>query len=250
MRKKVIEFLLQLKKLLQEKFHQYNEQLPFFIAIFIALIIVVGGINIFIDLTNSMHSDGLVKYDSKITNFITSFRTPQLNKILQFITHVGDFYGYLIIATLSTLLFYFKFKNWRYVFEIFFVLIISGLSNVALKQVINRARPDAEHLVSVESLSYPSGHAMSAIAFYGFLIYLLYNTKMNKWLKTVLILLSGFLILTIGISRIYLGVHFPSDVAGGYIAGFIWVIFCIILFHVIDLLRKRRKKLKMSTKEQ
>lgn len=250
MRKKVIEFLLKLKKLLEDKFHQYNEHLPFFIALILALIIVVGGINIFIDLTNTMHADGLVKYDSRITSFITSFRTPQLNKIFQFITHIGDFYGYLIIATLSTLLFFLKFKNWRYVFEIFFVLIISGLSNVALKQVINRARPDAEHLVSVESLSYPSGHAMSAIAFYGFLIYLLYNTKMNKWLKTGLILFSGLLILAIGISRIYLGVHYPSDVAGGFIAGFIWVIFCIILFHLIDLLRKRRQKLRMKTTEK
>jgi membrane-associated phospholipid phosphatase len=128
------------------------------------------------------------------------------------------------------------------VLEIVFVLAISGLANVALKQVINRARPDAEHLVSVATLSYPSGHAMSAIAFYGFLIYLFYNFKLNVWVKTLTILILGLLILAIGISRIYLGVHYPSDIAGGYIAGFIWVIFCIVLFHVIDLLRKRRRK--------
>ena len=246
MRKKIIQFLLEIRKLLRDKFHQYNEHLPFIITLFIILLLVVFGINIFISLTETLHSDALAKYDSKVTEFIISFRTPPLNKFLQFITEVGDFNGYLVMAILSTIIFYLKFKNWRYVAEIFFVLIVSGLSNVALKQVINRARPDAEHLVSVATLSYPSGHAMSAIAFYGFLIYLIYTFKLKAWLKAGLILLFVFLIITIGISRVYLGVHYPSDIVGGYIAGFIWVLFCIVLFHIIDLLRKRRKNRKVK----
>lgn len=249
MRKQVIQALVKVKQILQEKLSQYNEHLPFIITIIVALIIVVAGINLFIDLTNTLHSDALAKYDSRITDFIISYRSPPLTKFMQFITDVGDFYGYLIMAALSTILFYFLFKNWRYVFEILFVIIVAGLSNVALKQVINRARPDAEHLVSVASLSYPSGHAMSAISFYGFLIYLIYNLKLNRWWKTGFIVILSLLILAIGISRIYLGVHYPSDVAGGFIAGFIWVVFCVILFHVIDLLRKRMKKKKENLKK-
>jgi undecaprenyl-diphosphatase len=241
MRKQIIQILLQLKKLLQDKFNQYNMQLPFILTILVALIVVVGGINIFIDLTNTLHTKVLAGYDRRITDYIISFRTPQLNKFFQAITEVGDLYGYLIVAALSTIIFYLKFKNWRYVLEMIFVLLISGLANVALKQVINRARPDAEHLVSVATLSYPSGHAMSAMAFYGFMIYLMYNFKLNGWLKTGLIIIFGLMIIAIGISRVYLGVHFPSDIAGGYIAGIIWVVFCIVLFHVIDLLRKRKK---------
>ena len=126
------------------------------------------------------------------------------------------------------------------------VLLIAALSNIALKRVINRARPEAEHLVSVATLSYPSGHAMSAMAFYGFLIYVCYKMKINIWIKSFLMFLFIFLILAIGISRIYLGVHFPSDIAGGFIAGFIWVIFSIILFHVIDLWRKKLSKKRKS----
>jgi undecaprenyl-diphosphatase len=90
----------------------------------------------------------------------------------------------------------------------------------------------------VETLSYPSGHAMSAMAFYGFLIYLITRYKINVLLKAFLILLLAILILSIGISRIYLGVHFPSDIAGGFIAGFIWVIFCIVVFDLIELFFK------------
>jgi membrane-associated phospholipid phosphatase len=242
MRKQIIQIVLNLRTLLREKFHQYNEQLPFLIMIILALIIVVGGINLFVDLTNTLHTDALAEYDRRITDFVISYRTPGLNKFFQFITEVGDLNGYIVLTALCAILFWIVFKNWRFVLEIVFVLAISGLANVALKQVINRARPDAEHLVSVATLSYPSGHAMSAIAFYGFLIYLFYNFKLNVWVKTLTILILGLLILAIGISRIYLGVHYPSDIAGGYIAGFIWVIFCIVLFHVIDLLRKRRRK--------
>jgi len=244
-RKKIIEILIQIRQLLRNTFHQYNDQLPFFLTIFIALLIVVGGINLFIDLTENIHSDVLANYDSKVTEYVTSFRNPKLNIFMQGITEIGDLYGYIALTVICSVLFFLKFRNWRYVLEMVFVLAIAGLSNSALKQVINRARPDVDHLVSVATLSYPSGHAMTAISFYGFLIYLIYNIKMKRIFKTGLIFLFSMMIFLIGISRIYLGVHFPSDVAGGFIAGFIWIIFCVVLFHVIDLLRKRKKKKKI-----
>lgn len=248
MRKKIVEALVKLRIFLREKFDQYNFQLPFIIAFIISFIIVVVGINVFVDLTENLHTEAFLEFDRRVTEYVISFRTPTLNKIFQFFTFVGDLYGYLIITAISTVFFYLKFRNWRFVLEMIFVLAISGLANLALKEVINRARPDAEHLVSVATLSYPSGHAMSAIAFYGFLIYLFYNFKLNKWLKTVIILLLGLLIFVIGLSRVYLGVHYPTDIVGGFIAGFIWVIFCVILFHLIDLLRKRRRGKKESRK--
>jgi undecaprenyl-diphosphatase len=130
------------------------------------------------------------------------------------------------------------FKHWKYVTQIITVLLLSAVSNMILKRFIDRARPGIEHLVSVETLSYPSGHAMSAMAFYGFVIYLFYHFKMNIFLKVGAILVLFVLILSIGISRIYLGVHYPSDIAGGFIAGFIWVIFCILLFDLIEVFRR------------
>jgi len=241
MKEKIIEFLRELKSILRDKFHQYNDKLPYIITIILALIIVMVGINVFVELTNTLNSDLIAKYDAAITKYVISFRTPLLNNILQFITNLGDLYGYIVVTTICSLFFFFKFKNWRYVAQLVFVIIISGLSNLALKEVINRARPTAEHLVSVQTLSYPSGHAMSATAFYGFLIYLCYFLKINKWLKGGLIFLCSFLIVSIGISRIYLGVHFPSDIAGGIIAGTIWVMFCVLIFNVIDLFRREEE---------
>ncbi len=242
MKEKIIDFLRGLESILRDKFHQYNHKLPYIISIILALIIVVVGINVFIELTNTLNSEIVTKYDAAITKYVISYRNPQLNNILQFITNLGDLYGYIVITTICSLFFFFKFKNWRYVAQLVFVIIISGLSNLALKEVINRARPTAEHLVSVETLSYPSGHAMSATAFYGFLIYLCYFLKINKWLKISLMSLFSFLIVSIGISRIYLGVHFPSDIAGGIIAGTIWVMFCVLIFNIIDLFRREEER--------
>lgn len=242
MKKQIIEFLQSLKSILRDKFHQYNDKLPFIITIILALIVVVVGINVFVELTNTLESDLVIKYDAAITKYVISYRTPTLNNFLQFVTNLGDLNGYIVITVICSLLFYFKFKNWRYVVQLVFVIIVSGLSNLALKEVINRARPTAQHLVSVETLSYPSGHSMSATAFYGFLIYLCYFLKINKWLKVSLIFLFSLLIVGIGISRIYLGVHFPSDIAGGIIAGTIWLMFCVLIFNIIDLFRKEEAR--------
>ena len=151
---------------------------------------------------------------------------------------MGDVYGYAVVLLLLTLMSIFVFKHWKYTFQIVFVLLLSALSNLILKRFVDRARPGIEHMVSVETLSYPSGHAMSAMAFYGFLMYLFYRFKINLVVKIGVIILLGLLILSIGLSRIYLGVHFPSDIAGGYIAGFIWVVFCVILFNLIEVFRR------------
>ncbi len=238
MRQALFAFIRKLRELLVRKFHQYNANLPYIITVTVALILVVGGINLFIELTETLKSDVLANYDQQITDYIISYRTPKLTNYFIFVTHVGDIYGYLTVLIVSIVLSMLVFKHWKYVVQIITVLLLSSVSNLILKRFIDRARPGIEHLVSVETLSYPSGHAMSAMAFYGFVIYLFYRFKMNIFLKTGIMLLLFLLIVSIGISRIYLGVHFPSDIAGGFIAGFIWVIFCILMFDLIEVFRR------------
>ena len=241
MRKAIKLLIDNLRSFLREKFHQYDVTLPYVITVFIALIVVVVGINIFIELTETLKSDLLADYDHQITEYVISFRSPALTEYFIFITHVGDVYGYAVVLILLTIMSIFVFKHWKYTFQIVFVLLLSALSNLILKRFVDRARPGIEHMVSVETLSYPSGHAMSAMAFYGFLMFLFYRFKINIFLKIGIILLLALLIFSIGLSRIYLGVHFPSDIAGGYIAGFIWVVFCVLLFNVIDVFRRDPK---------
>ncbi|WP_027067006.1 phosphatase PAP2 family protein [Maribacter sp. Hel_I_7] len=241
MKQTLFNLIKTLREFLANKLNQYNTTLPYVITVIVALIVVVGGINLFIELTETLKTDLLATYDTTITDYVISYRSPNLTSYFKFMTNVGDVYGYLIVLVIFLLLSLLVFKRWKYVVQATLVLALATVSNMMLKRFIDRARPGIEHLVSVETLSYPSGHAMSAMAFYGFLIFLVTKFKIHKVIKYALIAILILLILSIGISRIYLGVHFPSDIAGGFIAGFIWVVFCVLVFDVIELFRKDPK---------
>ncbi|WP_291963736.1 phosphatase PAP2 family protein [Maribacter sp.] len=238
MKQSLFTFIKSLREFLANKLNQYNTTLPYVITVLIALILVVGGINLFVELTDTLKTETLAAYDTSITDYVISYRTPTLTSYFKFMTNVGDTYGYLIVLTIFLLVSLIVFKRWKYVVQATLILALATISNMMLKRFIDRARPGIEHLVSVETLSYPSGHAMSAMAFYGFLIFLVTKFKIQRVMKYALVIVLMTIILSIGISRIYLGVHFPSDIAGGFIAGFIWVVFCVLVFDLIELFRR------------
>lgn len=237
--KAVINFI---RDFLRKKLHYKSEDLPYYITIAAAVIMFVLGLGAFVGLTEQLVEDELTGFDAAVTAEVVGWREEGLTQFLTFITHVGDSTGYFVVIAVFIVLLIVLRRSWKFVFQTGVVLLLATLSNVVLKQIINRARPDADHLVVVHSLSYPSGHAMSAMAFYGFLIFLTARYKMNYVLKVILILVFASLIFLIGLSRVYLGVHFPSDVIAGYIGGLIWVTFCAIVFDVIVLYRRRRER--------
>lgn len=238
MRQSIYQFINRLKQYIYQKFDKYNVNLPYIIIVLVALVVVVLGINGFIELTDTVQNNNIKTFDASVTEEVTSYRQPILTDYFTTVTYIGDVYGYAVVLALTIIISRLVFKRWKYVVQISFVLVLSAISNLILKRFFDRARPEAEHLVVVKTLSYPSGHAMSAMAFYGFVIYLFYKYIKNPFLKILAILLTGILILSIGVSRIYLGVHFPSDIIGGFIAGFIWVVFCILIFNLIEVFRK------------
>ena len=241
MQKELKVIIYKFRDFLSKKLKQHDEQLPYAITAVISLLIVIFGIKLFVELTENLKTDFLSAFDANITQYFISQRTPFLTEYFLFVTNVGDVWGYLIVFVICSLLFYVLFRGWKYVAQLTFILVLALSSNLILKEIINRERPTLEHLVTVETLSYPSGHAMTAIAFYGFLIYLIAIFNIRKVLKFSIILVLIILILSIGISRIYLGVHFPSDILGGFIAGFIWVIFCVLILNLLKIFRRDPK---------
>ena len=95
--------------------------------------------------------------------------------------------------------------------------IISVVSNQVIKYIIRRDRPSVLKLIKQGGYSYPSGHSMIAVAVYGLLIYFVLKKVKNKSWKYGLSFLLVVLIVSIGVSRIYVGVHYASDVLGGFI---------------------------------
>ncbi|MBT1695668.1 phosphatase PAP2 family protein [Fulvivirgaceae bacterium PWU4] len=240
MRKILAAFIRWVRRFIRETLHVQDENLPYYVTIAVAIVLFVIGLNAFVELTDELVENELESFDRSVTAWVVSFRSDSLTPFFRFMTEMGDVIGYIVISVAIAAYFYLRHRSWRFIVQTLLVLLLSTVCNVVLKRFINRARPTAEHLVSVNTLSYPSGHSMSAMAFYGFLIYLCFQMTMHRVVRTLLVIGLVFMILSIGLSRIYLGVHFPSDVAAGYIGGFIWITFCVVIFNVIDLLRGRR----------
>lgn len=239
-RQKLVNVILWIRKFIREKFHSSNEDLPYYVTILAAAVVFIVTLTGFVQLTDELAENELGAIDESITEYIVSFRSEALTKYMTFVTHLGDRYTYIIITFLLAAYFFIRHRSWKFILQTTLVLLLATLSNIMLKDAINRARPSLEHLVTVNTLSYPSGHSMSAMAFYGFLIYLSLRYNTSGSLKSFIAILLGLLIASIGLSRIYLGVHFPTDVAGGFIGGLIWVAFCAVVFNVFELLRKKQ----------
>ncbi|MCM3252511.1 phosphatase PAP2 family protein [Priestia aryabhattai] len=169
----------------------------------------------------------IVAFDHDVISFIQGFESPLLTTIMKFFTFIGSTPAVAMISLFS-LFFLYKVLKHRTELILFIAIIIgSPILNGLLKLLFHRARPNLHRLIEIKGYSFPSGHAMSAFAVYGILSFLLWRHIPTRWGRTLLILICSIMILAIGISRIYLGVHYPSDVIGGYFASGCWVAIAI-----------------------
>lgn len=156
------------------------------------------------------------------------------NKFMLFITFLGK-HQFLIPANLI-LIFYFiviKKQTW-FSIRVITIAISSLVLMLLLKQLFQRKRPLSPLLKAAKGLSFPSGHAIMAVTFYGLLIYILQHTITVDWLKWILFILVVGLIILIGFSRIYLRVHYASDVLGGFIIGLLWLLISLAILKWLE----------------
>lgn len=111
-----------------------------------------------------------------------------------------------------------------------------------LKFILQRPRPIEFKIINETGYSFPSGHSMISMAFYGYIIYLIYNNIKNKYLKTALISILSLLIVMIGISRIYLGVHYTSDVCAGFLVSISYLIIYINFANKIIMNKEKKEE--------
>jgi undecaprenyl-diphosphatase len=156
------------------------------------------------------------------------------NKIMLFITFLGK-HQFLIPANLLVI-FYFLFikrQTW-FSIRVIAISISSLLLMLLLKQLFQRKRPLSPLLKAAKGLSFPSGHAIMSVTFYGSLIYILQHNISVEWLKALSTVLLIGLILWIGYSRVYLRVHYASDVAAGFIIGLLWLLISLAVLKGIE----------------
>ena len=175
---------------------------------------------LFLFVTLCMKTGCLESFDQVIASAIDQTRNPFLDLYYTYITKLGDADNVIIFVCLLSIIF--NNKNRRMFLST--ILISTGL-NILCKNMIQRPRPTIHQMIPVTGFSYPSGHAMITVGLYGFIMYWVFKNIKSKPIKVTLLCLLSLLLVLIDISRIYLGVHYPSDVVGGLLLGISVLIF-------------------------
>lgn len=190
------------------------------IILFICLICFLG-------IAEDVLEDQIFNIDISFYNFLSEHViSDTLTPIIKIITNFGGIVCLVVLAILSFIFI----KNKKIGLAIIGNLGISALLNNILKMILQRPRPTGYRLIEETGYSFPSGHSMASMAFYGFFIYLVYKNVKNKYIKWGLIAVLSLLIVLIGLSRVYLGVHYLSDVLGGFL---VTISYLIIYVHLI-----------------
>lgn len=181
---------------------------------------------LFLALAEDVFNKEIMQEDIIGYNFVKTYLIKeQVTPIMKIVTFFG---GATCLIGLTIILFI-TIKNKKIGLLIGTNLIVITILNQIFKFILQRPRPTENRIINENGYSFPSGHSMISMAFYGFLIYLIYKYVKNKKLKYISITLISILIIFIGISRIYLGVHYTSDV----LAGFLFSISYLIIFILI-----------------
>ncbi|NYF25649.1 phosphatase PAP2 family protein [Sporosarcina sp. JAI121] len=191
-------------------------------------------------IATAIGNDTIAGFDTTVIGFVQGLEVPWLTSIMKTFTWIGSGYVVASIAMIGFIGLYFALRYRQQAFLLIAVVAGSILLNSILKNYFKRERPDIHRILDVNGFSFPSGHSMMAFALYAIIAYIAWRNVKTTMSRVLLILLTAFMIIMIGTSRIYLGVHYPSDVIGGFVASALWLTFAISIYAYFK--NKREKK--------
>ena len=207
---------------------------PSELAVLVSLVLIMGGIGLFSEIADEVLEQEKIGFDEQI---LLALRPPGQPRqpvgpawLVQSAMDITALGGFTVLTLLSALVFIYFWLKRRFGLMILTLstLIGGAVAGHALKIYFGRARPAIEHIVTVTTLSFPSGHAMMSAVVYLTLGTLLARAESQKRFKFFFLGTALLLTLLVGISRVYLGVHFPTDVLAGWIAGAVWAMICLV----------------------
>jgi len=210
-------------------------------VLLMSLAAAVGSLVMFTWLAEEMIEGATARFDMTVRMGVHAFASPAMTSLMRVITDLGSA-GLAVIAVIATGLF--LAKGWKRAAG-WLLISLAGATvlSISLKYGFHRPRPVPFFGVAPHSYSFPSGHSLFSFCFYGVLAGLITARVRSLWLRVVVWASAALLVMAIGISRIYLGVHYPSDVVAGYLAALMWVSSLV----VADRVHKTRKGLEVST---
>ena len=221
---------------------QSDKPVPLITAALLAsLTISISTLVLFSWIADEMREGDTLRFDQSIRGFVHSFASPALTHFMFGMSFMGAT-GMIALLLIAIGLFAWK-RWWRGIGWLLITMLGATVLDITLKHGFHRARPEPFFGALPHTYSFPSGHSLFSFCFYGVLAGLINARVRSWWLRVVLFVAAAGMIGLIGLSRIYLGVHYPSDVLAGYLAGAIWV----STMALVDRLRRTRQGVKVAT---
>ena len=205
--------------------------------------IVVVPIVLFILLAIAIQSEFISGFENWTYSEIVEHMSPTLTRVLKIITHLGDPISVIVICLILLALPHFR-KTYSLLISI--NVILQVFINYSLKLLFARERPDILQLVTEKSYSFPSGHAMINMGLYLMLSICIYKTVKSKKLKYVFICILMIFPIIIGLTRVYLGVHYITDILAGWSLG---IAITFVVYKIFDKknVLEEKKDIKMDS---
>jgi len=223
----------------QERFKNY---LPVAAIVIAGLLFTAWAGDAFIDLAEKVHGNNaaLQKIDTSIHDWAVTERTAGATTFFTIMTIIGGPVGLAVLLTIVAIILAIR-RRWSWLIYLVVTAGGGGLLNLELKRYFARARPiAAEMLRRANGYSFPSGHAMGSAVAFGALAYLAFRAIKSWPAKTAVMALSYTLVASIALSRVYLGVHWISDVLAGVTVGTVWVTTTTVAYETLRRIRRLR----------
>ena len=210
------------------------------IFLIVGVLVAIAGTWGFASLAEVVREGYTQQFDNAVLRWIGAHHTATLTTIMTEVTPLGT--GVVVLTVVGITTAFLWHTEHKHSARMLLAATAGNiLLNNGLKLLFDRARPDVfEWGTHAASSSFPSGHAMSATVVYGTVAYLLARLQKHRWSRAITLLLGILMIALICLTRLYLGVHYPSDVLGGIIVGLAWSGFCMATLEASLALARRR----------
>ncbi len=196
----------------------------------LTVLVLVASAGVWFFLTLLLHvvtGGTVVGTDTRVINLVATLRTPAADSVMYFITYLGSVPTVLVVTAIAVIISLLR-ARYEDALLVFLALAASTLFFVGVKLLVARPRPPLEDARIIQGgFSFPSGHSTISAAVYGTIAYLLIRSVRREWVRALVAVGTALLVLAIGVSRVYLGVHYPSDVVAAWTAGALWVLLVI-----------------------
>jgi undecaprenyl-diphosphatase len=215
----------------------------------IGFIVGISAASLFIVFAAIVTGGATQAYDERVLAWMDTHRSPMMDEVALEVTSLGNGFV-LIVLILAVSAFLWQTQHRWSVYLLLIATFGGQILNRVLKNFFDRPRPSiVDHIDAVHSMSFPSGHAMTSLVTYGSIAYLVARLEPTPGLRRTTWGLAAVLVLGIGISRMYLGVHYPSDIVAGFIGGLAWLAFVAAAFTAIRYFASRHPEVETEEKD-